>query len=161
MNSKFKVMPVLIIAAMGFFIGDGARMGFAKTDPGSGCALLTPAQIQKVIGQPFDGPTETQLLPPFGEKWGSHCTYRSQKAGIAIDLFVYVTASPAQARQWFEMGAAVAKQKSKPSIGDSAYVDLADDSIHVLKSNVLYWIVINPGSEKRELDLAASVAARI
>jgi hypothetical protein len=46
-------------------------------------------------------------------------------------------------------------------IGDSAYIDIADGAIHVLKGEVLYWITINPANEKQEKDLAASVAARI
>lgn len=80
---------------------------------------------------------------------------------VAVDFFVYVTASPAEAKQWFDMGAFVTKPKSKPPIGDSAYIDIADGAIHVLKGKVLYWITINPANEKQEKDLAASVAARI
>ena len=78
-----------------------------------------------------------------------------------VDFFVYVTASPAEAKQWFEMGASVTKAKSKPPVGDAAYIDIADGEIHVLKGKVLYWIAINPGNEKQETDLAASVAAGI
>jgi hypothetical protein len=132
--------------------------------PGSGCVLLTPAQIQKALGQSFDAAKETELAPPFGNQPGSHCTYRAQRGGdmaVAVDFFVYVTASPAEAKQWFDMGALVTKPKSKPPIGDSAYIDIADGAIHVLKGKVLYWITINPANEKQEKDLAASVAARI
>ena len=126
------------------------------------CSLLTTAQIQQVFGHPFNAPTKTTLLPPFGEKWGSHCTYRSQRGGdIVVDFFVYVTASAAEAKQWFDMGAAAAKPKSKPQIGDSAYIDPADGAIHVLKGKVLYWISVNPANEKGQKDLAASVAAHV
>jgi hypothetical protein len=59
------------------------------------------------------------------------------------------------------MGTAVSKAKSKPAIGDSAYTDPADGTVHVLKGKVLYWIAIDPGNEKREKDLAESVAAGI
>lgn len=138
----------------------GASQRAYATAPSDACALLTPAQVEKVVGQPFNAPTKTPLIPPFGDKWGSHCTYKSQKGGnIVVDFFVYVTASPAQAKQWFNMGAAVAKHKSPAAIGDSAYIDYSE--IHVLKSNVLYWIVISPGNPKRQEELAVSVASRI
>jgi hypothetical protein len=132
--------------------------------PGSGCGRLTPAQIQQALGQPFNAAKETELAPPFGNHPGSHCSYRAQRGGdmaVTVDFWVYVTTSPAEAKQWFDMGASVSKAKSKPLIGDSAYIDIADGAIHVLKGKVLYWITINPGNEKQEKDLAASVAARI
>jgi len=129
--------------------------------PSDGCALLTPAQVEKVVGQPFEAPKELALIPPFGQKWGSHCIYRSQKdRNVVVDFFVYVTASPAQAKQWYDMGAAVSKKKSEPAIGDAAYVD-SNGALYVLKSNVLYWISIERGSPKQQLDLAAAVASQI
>jgi hypothetical protein len=119
-------------------------------------------QIEKVVGQPFGAPKETQLLPPFGDKPGSHCIYRSQKSGDrVVDFFVYVTAAATEAKQWYDMGTAAVKPKSKPAIGDSAYIDPADGSIHALKDKVLYWIAVEPANEQQEKDLAASVAARI
>jgi hypothetical protein len=153
----FKLL--LILAGILVFGLGNARNTYAAP-PSSGCALLTPAQIQKVLEQPFDAPKETPLLPPYGTQWGSHCTYRSQRGGgIVVDFFVHVTASAAEAKQWFDMGAAAAKPKSKPAIGDSAYIDGGE--IHVLKGKVLYWISIAPANEKQEKDLAASVAAGI
>lgn len=156
---KPKLKLVLIAAALLPFIGGGARMAYAAPSA-DGCSLLTPAQIQKVLGQPFSAPKEGKLIPPFGSKWGSHCTYESRKSGeIYVDFWVYVTASPAQAKQWFDMGAAVTK--SKQAIGDSAYIDPSNGYIYVLKGKVYYWISIAPANETQEKDLAASVAARI
>lgn len=161
MNSKFK--KVLVTATVSLSIVAIAPMAHAKANTSSGCSLLAPDQAQKVLGQPFNAPQDIPLIPPFGDKWGSHCIYRSQKdANVVIDFFVYVTASPAQAKQWFDMGAGVAKKsESKPTMGDSAYIDRSDRSLHVLKGNVLYWILIPRANEKLVEDLAASVAARI
>jgi hypothetical protein len=154
---RFKLL--LILAGM-LVVGLGNARNTYAAPPSSNCALLTPAQIQKVLGKPFDAPKEDSLIPPFGTKWGSHCTYRSQKGGdIRVDFFVYVTASPAEAKQWFDMGAAVAKVKSKPAIGDAAYIDHGE--IHVLKGKVLYWISTSGLGEQQMKDLAASVAAQI
>ena len=140
-----------------------ASVDAAPTPAKDACSLLTPAQIQKVLGQPFDEPKETPLIPPFGEKWGSHCIYRAQKGGnyaVIVDFFVYVTASAAEARQWFDMGAAGEKKKSKPAIGDDAYITVLGE-IHVLKGEILYWIAITSATEKQRTDLAAGVAAGI
>lgn len=159
MNFKF----LLILAGILVF-GLGNAWNTYAAPPSSGCALLTPAQIQKVLEQPFDAPKDDPMIPPFGDKWGSHCTYTTQRGGdhpMVVDFFVYVTASAAEAKQWFDMGTAVSKAKSKPAIGDSAYTDPADGTVHVLKGKVLYWIAIDPGNEKREKDLAESVAAGI
>lgn len=129
--------------------------------PSDGCSLLTPAQVEKVLGQPFEAPKKMPLIPPFGEKWGSHCIYKSQKdENVVVDFFVYVTASPAQAKEWYDMGANASKQKSNPAIGDSAYVDSSGE-VHVRKNNVLYSITIGRGSLKQRQDLAASVASQI
>lgn len=129
--------------------------------PSDDCALLTPAQVEKVVGQPFGAPKKIALIPPFGNKWGSHCIYKSLKdENVVVDFLVYVTASPAQAKQWFDMGAAAGKQKSKPAIGDSAYVD-SNEEVYVVKSNVLYSITMARGNLKQKQDLAASVASRI
>jgi len=131
--------------------------------PSSGCALLTPAQIAKVLGKPFAVLDDVPLAQPFGDKPGSHCSYRSQTGGdhpTRVDFFVYITASPAQAKQWYDMGAAAAKPKSKLAIGDAAYLDHGE--VHVLKGKVLYWIVVAPATNEKQLeDLAASVAAQI
>lgn len=130
--------------------------------PAAGCSLLTSTQIQAVVQEPFDAPQQTRLIPPFGDKWGSHCTYRAQKgADTVVDFWVYVTASPAQAKQWFDMGAAAANPKSTPAIGDAAYVDPSNSYVYVRKGKVYYWISIAPGNLKQEKNLAASVAARI
>jgi hypothetical protein len=150
------IVTALLVAGVG-----GGRNAFAAP-PASACSMLTPGQIQDVLGQPFGAPKEVKLIPPFGDKWGSHCTYRSQKGPeIAVDFFVHVVGSAAEARQWFDMGASTTKPRSKPAIGDSAYISLNDAAIYVLKGKVYYWISINPANEKGEKALAAAVAARI
>lgn len=158
MNSKCKV---LLAAIALLFIVCGAPMARAADSPDE-CQLLTPGQAQKILGQPFAAPTKTPLIPPFGDKWGTHCTYRSPNGGnVVIDFFIYVTASPTQAKQWFDMGAAAGKPKSKLQIGDDAYLDSHGNEVHVLKGKVLYWIIVSGTHDPKTVDLAASVAARI
>jgi len=159
MNSKFK--QVLFTAVL-LLIVCGAPMARATADTSDGCQMLTPEQAQKILGRPFEAPTKAPLIPPFGDKWGTHCTYRSQNGGnVVIDFFIYVTASPAQAKQWFDMGLAAGKPKAKLQIGDDAYVDSHGNEVHVLKGKVLYWIIVSGVHDAKTVDLAASVAARI
>jgi len=160
MNSKFK--HVLLSGTVLLLIAGGAQMARATAATSDECQSLTPEQAQKILGRPFDAPTKAPLIPPFGDKWGTHCTYRSQNGGnVVIDFFIYVTASPAQAKQWFDMGMAAGKPKSKLQIGDAAYVDSHGHEVHVLKGKVLYWIIVSGAHDPKTVDLAASVAARI
>ena len=150
---------ILILVLM-LSLGSGrvARAASVTDD----CSLLTPAQVQQVLGQPFNAPTKTPDIPPFGNKWGTHCTYRSQRGGNArVDFFVHVTASAAQAKQWYDLGATAGQPKAKLEIGDAAYIDHSE--VHVRKGKVLYWIVVSGVAEekKKATDLATSVAARI
>jgi len=159
MNSKFKQV---LFASVLLLIVCGAPMARATADTSDGCQTLTPEQAQKILGRPFEAPTKAPLIPPFGDKWGTHCTYRSQNGGnVVIDFFIYVTASPAQAKQWFDMGMAAGKPKAKLQIGDDAYVHSHGNEVHVLKGKVLYWIIISGVHDAKTVDLAASVAARI
>jgi len=159
MTSKFKQV---LFAAVLLLIICGAPTTRATADTPDECQALAPEQAQKILGRPFEAPTKTPLIPPFGDKWGTHCTYRSQNGGnVVIDFFIYVTASPAQAKQWFDMGMAAGKPKSKLQIGDAAYVDSHGDEVHVLKGKVLYWIIVSGVHDRKTVDLATSVAARI
>jgi len=79
---NFKLL--ILAGILGFGLGN-ARNTDAAT-PSSGCALLTPAQIERVLEQPFNAPQETKLPPPFGTQWGSHCTYRSQSGRMVVDF---------------------------------------------------------------------------
>jgi hypothetical protein len=159
MNSKLKL--VLIAGVLFLFAGASARMACAAPSAG-GCSLLTPAQIQKVLGQPFGAPSVTQALPAYGKQpWGSNCRYSSQKGpDVVVDFIVYVEASPSEAKQTFEKLSMWYPAKSKPAIGDSAYIDTGG-AIHVLKGKVRYYISIDPANEKQLKDLATSVAGRL
>ena len=72
--------------------------------PASGCSMLTPAQIQKVLGQPFGAPSETKAPPAYGmQPWGSNCRYSSQQGShTTVTFIVYVDASAAEAKQTFD-----------------------------------------------------------
>src|SRR5579863_2550823 len=159
MKSKLKHV---LFAAVLLLIVCGESMASATADATDECQSLTPEQAQKILGRPFEAPTKAPLIPPFGDKWGTHCTYRSQNGGnVVIDFFIYVTASPAQAKQWFEMGMEAGKPKPQLQIGDAAYLDSHGNEVHVLKGKVLYWIIVSGIHDPKTIDLAASVAARI
>ncbi|MGH9683721.1 MAG: hypothetical protein ACRD4S_08945 [Candidatus Acidiferrales bacterium] len=159
MNSRLRFW--LITAAFLIFGASGARYTYAAPSAG-GCALLTPAQIQKILGQPFSAPAESKAPPAYGQQpWGSHCEYASQKGpNTKVVFIVYEDASAPVAKQTFDKLSMWFAPKSKPSIGDSAYID-ASHAIHVLKGKVRYYVSINPANEKQLNDLATLVAGRI
>lgn len=159
MNSKLRFG--LIAAALLIFGASNA--GIAHAEPqGPGCSMLTPAQIQKVLGQPFGAPSVGAWPPAYGQApWGSQCRYSSQKGPhLDVTFIVYIEASPAEAKQTFDKLSMWYPAKSKPAIGDSAYID-SSGAIHVLKGKVRYYISLDPKNEKELKDLAMSVAGRI
>ncbi len=158
MNWKTTVRAIsggLLLLAM-----SGASAAYAA--PASGCAMLTPAQIQKAVGQPFGAPKEGTFPPSFGKQpWGARCVYDSKNGPHAsVTFIVYVDASASQAKQTFDALAAWFPAKSKPAIGDAAYIDKSG-AVHVLKGRVRYFLSIDPANEKKLKDLAASVAAKL
>lgn len=159
MHSKLK----LVLMTAGLLLFGASSAGIAHAAPqGPGCSMLTPAQIQKVLGQPFGAPSVGAWPPAFGQApWGSQCRYSSQKAPhLDVTFIVYVEASPAEAKQTFDKLTMWFPPKSKPAIGDSAYID-SSGAIHVLKGKVRYYISLEPKNEKQMKDLATSIAARI
>lgn len=158
MNSRLRFW--LITAGFLIFGASSTRYTYAAPQ-GPGCSLLTPAQIQKVLGQAFGAPSETNAPPAYGNNpWGSNCRYSSQSgAHREVTFIIYVDASPAEAKQTFEKLRVWYMPKSKPAIGGSAYVD-AKGAIHVLKGKVRYYISLDPANEKQIEDLALAIAAR-
>lgn len=159
MSLKLRIVQaagVLLVLAAG-----SARTAHAAPQA-SGCSLLTPQQIQKVLGQPFGAPEETKAPPAYaGQPWGSNCRYNSQAGTkIVVTFIVYVDASPAEAKQTFDKLSMWYQPKSKPAIGDSAYID-SHGAIHVLKGKVRYFISIDRGNENQLKDVATDVASRI
>lgn len=153
---------VAIILGTIFVFALAASRPVYATPPADACSMLLQSQIQKVLGEPFGAPEESKALPAYGkEPWGTHCTYTSQKRpSVTVDFIVYADASPAVAKQTFDKLSVWYAPKSKPSIGDSAYID-AKHAIHVLKDKVRYYISIDPANENEVKDLATAVAARI
>lgn len=121
-----------------------------------------PAELQTVLEQPFSTPEESKAPPAFGSQpWGSHCEYTSQKApGAKVVFIIYEDATAPVAKQTFDKLSMWFQPKSRPTVGDSAYID-ASQAIHGLKGLVRYYISIDPANEKQLTDLAASVATRI
>ena len=159
MNWKSKVAVVL--GTFLVFTICGSQASYAAP-PADNCALLTPAQIQKVLGQPFGAPGESKWPPAYGKQpWGTQCQYDSQKGPeTKVTFIVYIEQTAAEAKQTFDKLSMWFPAKSKPAIGDSAYMDNSH-AIHVLKGKVRYYISIDPANEKQAKDLAASIAARI
>lgn len=155
-------LKVAVIPGMLFVLAIcSARSAFAAP-PTDNCALLTPAQIQKVLGQPFGSPGESKWPPAYGKQpWGTQCQYASQKGPeTTVTFIVYFEQTAVVAKQTFDKLSMWFPAKSKPAIGDSAYMDNSH-AIHVLKGKVRYYISIDPANEKQVKDLAASIAARI
>jgi hypothetical protein len=159
MNSKLKL--ALMMTALLVFAAASTRTAYAAPQT-PGCSMLTPAQIQKVLGQPFGAPTVGAWPPAYGQApWGSQCRYSSQKGPhLDVNFIVYVEASPAVAKQTFDKLTMWFPPKSKPAIGDSAYID-SQGAIHVLKGKVRFYISLDPQNDKQMKDLAASIAGRI
>jgi|SRR5487761_706939 len=159
MNSKFKLL--LIVAAF-LVTGVGSTRSAYAAPQATGCSMLTPAQIQKVLGQPFGAPKVGKWPPAYGKQpWGTECEYKSMKTpDVKVTFIVYVEASPSEAKQTFDKLSMWFPAKSKPAIGDSAYIDRSH-AIHVLKGKVRYYISIDPANEKQAKDLATSIAGRI
>lgn len=159
MNCKSKV--AVILGAFFVCALAASQLTYAAP-PASGCSMLTPAQIQKVLGEPFGAPQEGKWPPAYGKQpWGTQCRYASQKGpNTKVTFIVYIEQSAAEAKQTFDKLSLWFPAKSKPAIGDSAYMDTSH-AIHVLKGKVRFYISIDPANEKQAKDLAASIAARI
>lgn len=159
MNWKSKV--TIVLGTFFVFAMCNSRAAYAAP-AADACSLLSPSQIQKVLGQPFGAPGESKWPPAYGKQpWGTQCQYDSQKGpNTKVTFIVYVEASPAEAKQTFDKLSMWFPAKSKPAIGDSAYMDNSH-AIHVLKGKVRYYISIDPANEKQVKDLATSVAGRI
>jgi len=152
------------VTIIGFVCLFNSGPAWAKDPPADLCSLLAPAQLEKTLGQPFS-PAERSTAPaPYaGQPSGTKCEYSSQKgAAIQATLIAYVDPSAAQAKQNFDKLSMWFAPKSKPAVGDSAYID-ANDAIHVLKGRVRYYIAIEPigNMEKQLKDLAVLVAAQL
>jgi hypothetical protein len=137
--------------------------------PADICSWLTPAQLEKTLGQQFAAPERSVAPPAYqGQAAGAHCEYAAQQGALAgVVLIGYVDGSAAEAKATFEKLSAFYGPVSKPSgIGDAAYVDQAH-AIHVQKGKVRYYISIAPSDadtpalEKQLRDLALAVAAKI
>src|SRR5579862_7161281 len=73
----------------------------AKNPPLDVCSLLTLAQLQKTLGQPFSSPQKSTAPPAYaGDPSGTQCEYRAtQGSPIKAVLIAYVDPSAAHATQ--------------------------------------------------------------
>jgi len=127
----------LVLTVVGFVCLFSVSSAQAKDPPSDLCSLLTPAQLEKSLGQPFSESGKSAAPAPYaGQPKGTNCQYSSQKgASMAVGFIVYVDASAAQAQQNFDKSSMWYAPKSRPTAGDSAYID-AKGAIHVLKGRV-------------------------
>src|SRR5579864_6924071 len=159
MNLKSRWLPFVALCA--FSLG-AASLACAAPAAG-GCSMLTPAQIEKVLGQPFGAPTQTKAPPAYkGQSWGSSCEYRSTRGNMPLDFLVYVDRSASEAKQTFEKlstWSSLSSHISKVAVGDEAYI--VGHAIHVLKGNVRYAVSISTEKDKQVMDLAVAIAKTI
>ena len=138
----------------------------AQQAPSDLCAWLTPAQLQKTLGQQFGAPSRSAAPPAYGKKpWGTSCRYSGANGGSLEVLFIaYVESSPTVAKATFEKLSMFYSPNTKvDGIGDEAYID-RQGAIHVLKGKVRYFISIDtdsPARQKEVRDLATQVAAEL
>ncbi len=139
-----------VLAVAAFFCAVNAAPLLAKDPPPDLCSLLTPAQIEKTLGQPFGVAQKSGAPSAFaGQPSGTQCEFAAQKGpAIKVVFIAYVDASATQAKETFGRLAAFYTPKSKPSIGDSAYIDKAG-SIHVLKGRVRFYVGIEPAGTSK------------
>ena len=137
-----------------------------SVQPGNACSWLTPAELQKTLGQTFDAPQQSSVMPAFrGQTAGTQCEYKSP-SGMDVLLIAYTDRSADEAKTTFGTMAAADKAIAKPGgVGDDAYVD-KEHAIHVLKGKVRYYIevatgVIGGDKQALAIDLAKIVAAQV
>jgi hypothetical protein len=159
-------LPIALTLAF-FLLAFSANSAAAKDLPSDVCSLISPQQLQKMLGQPYSLTDKAAAPPAYrGQAAGTTCRYEDKSGRHAVVLIVYADKSPAEAKETFDKLSAWFPADSKPSgIGDSAYMD-KNHAIHVLKGNVRYFINVGSGDsaaaeEKEAQDLAISVAAQI
>ncbi len=171
-HPRSRSLAALPILALIFAVLCGAPALQAKDPPSDPCALLPPAQLEKVLEQPFGAPIKGSAPPPYKvNSPGTQCSYRSSKGPSLNVIFIfYADSSPAVAKDTFDK-LTIFYGFSGPNtpvsgIGDVAYRD-SKNAIHVLKGNVRYFInvssfgTLTPQKEKQLNALAAGVAAQL
>ena len=185
MNSKLKL--ALFLCVLVFFTVNGEMMeanaaprrvaqGQSKSSPSKtndktasppDCSLLTPAMIEKVLGQGVRVTDTHKAMPMYGGAWGWSCEYRGE--GVHVDFVVYEEATSAKAKDDFDkLSIGADESAGKPSIGESAFWNNTDSThpyLYVLKDKV-YFLVSMSGTKRGDekqmrqtKNLAAAVAA--
>jgi len=162
LHQRFSVHVTLII--MGAVCVLSGTAAWAKDPPSDLCSLLTPDQLQKTLGQAFGAAEKGTWPPPFaGQPSGTSCGYSAKNQHSKVTFIAYVDPSAAQAKQNFDKLSMWFPAKSKPAIGDAAYIDTGG-AIHVLKGRVRYYVKLEwsgGSSDKAVQDLASLVATEI
>lgn len=169
---SLRALPITVFLTFAIFSSHLALR--AKDPPSDPCALLSGAQLEKVMGQPFDPPTKSTAPAAFrGGVSGTECDYRTESYRTGKGLprkvvfIIYVDPSPAVAKDTFnKLSAFFGPNTAVAGIGDAAYRD-SNYAIHILKGKVRYYINIIPigtytaQTEKQLKDLATWVAGQL
>lgn len=140
----------------------------AKDPPADACALLSPAQLAKVLEQPFSPPTKSTAPAAFDRVTGTDCNYQTGK-GIRRQLLfrIYVDPSVAVAKETFtKLSIFYGPNRAVAGNWDTAYFD-AHHAIHVQKGKERYYLNLDPigtdaaKAEKQLKDLATWVAGQL
>ncbi len=166
-STKSRLAVVLTVLALVFFFASVSES--TKAVPPDACSLLTPTQLERILGQPFEL-SDRSLAPASapGQPAGRECDYTAQK-GVTrkVILIAFVDGTAAQARETYDNLSLWLSPKAKVAgTWDVAYMD-DNHAIHVLKGKVRYYINIvpfgtaNSEKEKQLKDLAGCVAEQI
>lgn len=166
-SAKSRLAVLLTVFALVFLLSSVPST--AKAMPPDVCSLLTPTQLERILGQPFEL-SERSLAPASapGQPAGRECDYAAQKgASRKVVLITFVDGSAARARETYDKLSLWLSPKAKVAgTWDVAYMD-DNHAIHVLKGKVRYYINIvpfgtaNSEKEKKLKDLAGYVAQQI
>ena len=169
--SRFSIQSSLflalaLLAALPFL---AAASHPTRRSPPDVCSLLTPTQLERVLGQPFQlsGRSLAPASSP-GEPAGQECDYTTQRGVTRKVVFIaFIHPSSAQARETYdELSRWLTPKVKIAGLGDGAYVD-DNHAIHVVKGKVRYYIsivpldVITSENGKQLRDLAALIAAQV
>jgi hypothetical protein len=160
-------LPMAIFLTFTMFTGNLALQG--KDPPSDACVMLSAAQLEKALEQPFGPPAKTTApAAPQDRVTGTDCTYQSGKGILRKLLFrIYLDPSAAVAKETFEQLSIYFKPNTAVTGNwDTAYLD-ANHAIHVQKGKVRYYLNLNPvgmdtaKADKQLKDLATWVAGQL
>lgn len=164
---SLRALPIAIVLTFAIVSSNLALQ--AKDPPSDACVLLSGAELEKALEQPFGPPSKTTAPAAFpGSPTGTDCEFQTGKGLPRKLLFrIYVESSPAVAKETFtKLSAYFGPNTAVTGNWDTAYLD-AKHAIHVQKGKMRYYLNLNPigtdtaKAEKQLRDLAVWVAGQL